>query len=71
MPIVDRLLSSAFAKAKWRPKCHVCGRFVGIGGFFDTPEPSTHGEPPHEGGYDTCKRHTTDNPPQAGEKDND
>ena len=67
MPIVDAQLSSDFARAGCRPKCHVCGRFIGVGGYFDKPLPSLCGEPAWEGGYDTCKQHTEEPAPLMGE----
>jgi hypothetical protein len=56
---------------KWRPNCHVCGRFIGVGGYYDVID--------NEEGYSTCYWHTDyvpasietqrkpDNPPR-GEK---
>lgn len=50
MPLITREMSLQMQTARWRPKCYVCGYFIGEGGFYDVFD--------QEEGYSTCKRRT-------------
>lgn len=50
MPFVTREMSLQMQKGRWRPHCHVCGHFIGEGGYYDVMD--------NEEGYSTCKKHT-------------
>jgi hypothetical protein len=54
MPIVTKELSKDFAKAKFRPKCHKCGKFIGEGGLYDIFYDDYNGG--YEEGYSECKK---------------
>lgn len=58
MPFVDEKLSGDFAKSKYRPTCSVCGKFIGVGGFYDIFYDDYNGG--YEEGYHYCKKHNED-----------
>lgn len=60
MPLVTKELSFKFAKNKHRPKCYICGRFIGVGGWYDTAFDFSSGTY-EEDKYSTCKLHTLKN----------
>lgn len=62
MPIITKEMSADMARAKWRPRCYRCGRFVGIGGFYDALPEDT------EEGYSACAEHAKKFNPATGEQ---
>lgn len=57
MPYVTKRISLEMLAGGWRPNCHVCGRFVGEGGYYDVSWDSYNGA--WEEGDSTCKAHTS------------
>jgi hypothetical protein len=55
MPIVTEELSKDFSKSKYRPNCSDCGKFVGVGGYYDVFYDGYNGG--YEEGYHYCRKH--------------
>ena len=53
MPYVTKDLSAQMSNGGWRPHCYKCGRFIGVGGWYELDEETG------EEGYSTCAKHTT------------
>jgi hypothetical protein len=43
-----------------RPRCYICGRFIGPGGYYDVMYDDYNGG--WEEGYSTCAEHTKSEP---------
>ena len=56
MPIVTKKMSSDMSRGKWRPTCYKCGKFIGVGGYYDVVYDNYNGG--YEEGYSTCQKHT-------------
>lgn len=54
MPIVTKEMSKDFIKAKFRPNCIKCGKFIGEGGYYDVIYDDYMGG--YEEGYSLCKK---------------